>query len=98
MHTQDIVGLFTEEGFPVQVKLNELPAEDVRFVVIKFGNSLRGKVEVQLSAEQTVKQVEDSKDIKEKEHQNDRHRLRAQQSNRARTKVLSPLHTGDSRI
>jgi hypothetical protein len=66
MHTQDIVGLFTEEGFPVQVKLNELSAEDVRFVVAKLGNSFRGKVEVQLSAEQTVKQVEGSKDIKEK--------------------------------
>jgi SLA1 homology domain 1, SHD1 len=66
MHTQDIVGLFTEEGFPVQVKLNELSAEDVRFVVTKLGHSLRGKVEVQLSAEQTVKQVEGSKDIKKK--------------------------------
>ena len=66
MHTQDIVGLITEEGFPVQVKLNELSAEDVRFVVTKLGHSLRGKVEVQLSAEQTVKQVEGSKDIKGK--------------------------------
>lgn len=66
MHTQDIVSLFTEEGFPVQVKLNELSAEDVRFVVTKLGNSFRGKVGVQLSAEQTVKQVEGSKDIKEK--------------------------------
>jgi hypothetical protein len=98
MHTQDIVGLFTEEGFPVQVKLNELSAEDVRFVVTKFKNSLRGKVEVQLSAERTVKQVEGSKYNTGKEYQNDRHSLRAQQSNRARTEVLSPLHTGDSRI
>jgi hypothetical protein len=55
MHTQDIVGLSTEERFPVQVKLDELSVEDVRFVVVKLGHSMRGKVEVQLSAEQTVK-------------------------------------------
>jgi hypothetical protein len=66
MHTQGIIGLFTEEGFPVQVKLNGLSDEDVRFVVNKLGHPLRGKVEAQLSAKQTVKQVEDSKDIKKK--------------------------------
>jgi hypothetical protein len=66
MHTQGIVGLFTEEGFPVQVKLNGLSGEDVRFVLNKLGHSLRGKVEAQLSADQSVKQVEGSKDIKKK--------------------------------
>ena len=66
MHTQGIVGLFTEEGFPVQVKLNGLSDEDVRFVVNKLGHSLRDKVGAQLSAEQSMKQVEGSKGIKEK--------------------------------
>jgi hypothetical protein len=66
IHTQGIVGLFTEEGFPVQVKLNELSDEDVRFVVNKLGHSLRDKVRAQLSAEQSMKQVEGSKDIKGK--------------------------------
>ena len=58
--------MFTEEGFPAQVKLNGLSDEDVRFVVNKLGHSLREKVEAQLSAEQSVKQVEGTKDIKEK--------------------------------
>ena len=66
MHTQGIVGLFTEEGFPVQVKLNGLSDEDVRFVVSKLGHSMRDKVVAQLNAEQSVKQVESSKGIKEK--------------------------------
>jgi hypothetical protein len=66
MHTQGLVGLFTEEGFPVQVKLNGLSDEDVRFVVSKLGHSMRDKVAAQLNAEQSVKQVESSKGIKEK--------------------------------
>lgn len=52
------IGLFTEEGFPVCVKLDELSAEDVRFVVNKLGQPLRGKVEAQLSAKQTITHVE----------------------------------------
>jgi hypothetical protein len=71
MHTQGIVGLFTEEGFPAHVKLNGLSDEDVRFVVNKLGHSLRDKVEAQLSTEQSVKQIEGSKDIKEKNIKND---------------------------
>jgi hypothetical protein len=59
------VGLFTEEGFPVYVKLNELSAEDVRFVLNKLGHPLRGKVEAQLSAEQSIEYVERLNDSKE---------------------------------
>lgn len=52
------IGLFTEEGFPVCVKLDELSAEDIRFVVNKLGQPLRSKVEAQLSAKQTITHVE----------------------------------------
>jgi hypothetical protein len=62
LYAQGTVGLFTEEGFPVYVKLNELSPEDVSFVVNKLGLPLRGKVEAQLSANQIVKQMEQSKD------------------------------------
>jgi hypothetical protein len=48
LYAQGTVGLFTEEGFPVYVKLNELSPEDVRFVMYKLGTPLRGKVEAQL--------------------------------------------------
>ena len=49
-----MVGLFTEEGFPVYVKLGELAQEDVKFVVNKPGHPLRGKVKAQLSAERNL--------------------------------------------
>jgi hypothetical protein len=51
------VGLFTEEGFPVYVRLDELSAKDVRFVVDRLGVPLRDRVEAQLSAKQSVEQT-----------------------------------------
>lgn len=62
LYAKGIVGLFTEDGFPVYVKLNELSDEDVGFVLNKLGDPLRGKVDAQLSGRPTTEQMEHSAD------------------------------------
>lgn len=58
LYVKGIVGLFTEDGFPVYIKLDELSDEDVRFVMNKLSDPLRGKVDAQFSGGSTIKRME----------------------------------------
>lgn len=58
LYAKGIVGLFTEDGFPVYVKLDELSDEDVRFVMNKLSDPLRGKVDAQFGGRSTIKRME----------------------------------------
>ena len=58
LYAKGMVGLFTEDGFPVYVKLDELSDEDVRFVLNKLNEPLRSKVEAQLRGRPAITQME----------------------------------------
>jgi hypothetical protein len=62
LYAKGMVGLFTEDGFPVYVKLDELSDADIRFVLNKLGEPLRSKVEAQLRGKPAVTHMEYSTD------------------------------------
>ena len=67
LYAQGKIGLFTEEGFPVYVKLEDLSDESIDYVLYqKLGESLRAKVKAQLKVDHSLERVGELKKIEDK--------------------------------
>ena len=67
LYTQGKVGLFTEEGFPVYVKVRDLSDESIEYVLYKkLEEPLRAKVKAQLTSDHSLERVEELKKVEDK--------------------------------